>query len=127
MIMEQPFVASANLHGGDLVANYPYDESRDKDGSIESLSPDDDTFRFFFCLLHCLFGFDLTLSAPLTFLKFHFNRHLALSYSKLHPRMSDPNQPSCDDTSSGFGKQGGITNGAAWYSVEGGQINHLYY
>lgn len=41
----------------------------------------------------------------------------------MHPRMSDPNQPSCDDTSSsGFGKQGGITNGAAWYSVEGGNF-----
>lgn len=91
--MEQPFVASANLHGGDLVANYPYDESRDKDSTDAASSPDDETFK-----------------------------HLALSYAKQHPLMSNPDQPACDDSSSSFGKQGGITNGAAWYSVEGGKL-----
>lgn len=42
----------------------------------------------------------------------HQKRHLAMSYSSAHPRMSDPSQPSCDDVASSFSKQGGITNGS---------------
>lgn len=40
-----PFVLSANLHGGSLVANYPFDGNRDfKDQGYEG-TPDDATFR----------------------------------------------------------------------------------
>eukprot|EP00118_Oscarella_pearsei_P021563 m.242731 g.242731 ORF g.242731 m.242731 type:complete len:1454 (+) comp40223_c1_seq5:168-4529(+) len=54
-----PFVLSANLHGGSLVANYPYDDS--KSGMIGySTCPDDDIFQ-----------------------------QLALSYSQAHTRMHD--------------------------------------
>lgn len=57
-ITSMPFVLSANLHGGSIVANYPYDDSPGKQKSSYSRSPDDAVFR-----------------------------QLALSYSKAHPTM----------------------------------------
>merc|ERR1712223_1757012 len=97
MIMENPFVISANMHGGDLVANYPYDEARGINPTEYSPSPDDETFK-----------------------------HIALTYAKSHPRMSDPSTPGCDKPFNPFAKQGGITNGAAWYTVEGGMQDFNY-
>ena len=40
-----PFVISGNLHGGALVANYPFDARVEGDNKPESKSPDDQTFQ----------------------------------------------------------------------------------
>ncbi|KAL8576724.1 hypothetical protein ACOMHN_025197 [Nucella lapillus] len=65
-LSEIGFVLSANLHGGDLVANYPYDDNAQHKASY-SASPDDATFI-----------------------------ELAKSYSYFHGKMSDPNRKLCD-------------------------------
>lgn len=97
LIMQVPFVLSANLHGGDLVANYPYDASRSGAPTEYTESPDDQTFR-----------------------------HLALSYAWNHKNMANPTRRGCGEDGYNFGKQGGITNGAAWYSVQGGMQDFNY-
>lgn len=96
-ILSNPFVLSANLHGGSLVANYPYDETPDGSARRYAPSPDDDTFR-----------------------------HLAQVYARNHKSMASPTRAKCEPDEEDFGKQGGITNGAAWYSVTGGMQDFNY-
>ncbi|XP_070684759.1 carboxypeptidase D [Pempheris klunzingeri] len=97
-IQEKKFVLSGNLHGGTVVASYPFDDSvsHQQQGHY-SQSEDDDLFRF-----------------------------LALVYSQNHPLMKT-GQPNCPDTPEETFKDG-ITNGAHWYDVPGGMqdYNYLY-
>ena len=95
-IERRPFVLSANLHGGSLVANYPYDDSP-TGRSIYSKSPDDDVFQA-----------------------------LAKSYSENHPTMHMKNPPwPCPEVPADHFDDG-VTNGAAWYSVSGGMQDYNY-
>ncbi|VDN23319.1 unnamed protein product [Cylicostephanus goldi] len=64
-----PFVLSANLHEGDLVANYPFDSTKLEGVSQYSASPDDGTFRW-----------------------------LAQNYAKNHAHMAKNDHPPCDGT-----------------------------
>lgn len=96
-ILHIPFVLSANLHEGDLVANYPFDLSPDHAAEYTAC-PDDATFR-----------------------------SLAMSYAKKHGSMADPKRASCEKgESEQFQKHKGITNGAGWYPVGGGMQDFNY-
>lgn len=95
-INEVPFVLSANLHGGSLVANYPFDDSP-TGGREYSKSPDDDVFK-----------------------------ELAKTYSMSHPTMHLKNPPwPCPEVPPDHFEDG-VTNGAAWYSVSGGMQDYNY-
>jgi carboxypeptidase D len=91
-----PFVLSANLHGGSLVANYPFDDTPNKmDMQGRSwTSPDDATFQL-----------------------------LARVYSLNHPKMKT-GIPCGQGGQVQF--PDGITNGAHWYSVAGGMQDWNY-
>lgn len=94
------FVLSGGLHGGALVASYPFDNTPNSMfqsfSSAPSLTPDDDVFK-----------------------------HLALTYSRNHPQMAAG--LACKSNTPAF-KQG-ITNGAQWYPLTGGMqdFNYVWY
>ncbi|XP_037124503.1 carboxypeptidase D [Syngnathus acus] len=95
-ILDKQFILSGNLHGGTVVASYPFDDTatHEQQGHY-SQSPDDSLFRY-----------------------------LALVYAKNHPVMKT-GQPNCSDTPDEMFKDG-ITNGAQWYDVPGGMQDYNY-
>ncbi|XP_061412153.1 carboxypeptidase N catalytic chain-like [Lethenteron reissneri] len=95
-LRQHNFVLSANLHGGAVVANYPFDKSRRGRQPLPSRlhhyagTPDDPLFR-----------------------------HLAITYSYAHGWMHT-------GTNCGDYFPDGITNGASWYSLSGGMQDFNY-
>ena len=91
-----PFALSANLHGGSLVANYPFDDTPNKMDQAGHTwkSEDDETFQI-----------------------------LSRTYSLNHPRMKT-GVPCEGGKRVEF--PDGITNGAHWYSVSGGMQDWNY-
>ncbi|KAG2459522.1 CBPD Carboxypeptidase, partial [Polypterus senegalus] len=95
-ILDKRFVLSGNLHGGTVVASYPYDDSPSHEtAGVYSRSPDDVVFKY-----------------------------LAKSYAEKHPLMQT-GRPNCQDTPHETFKDG-ITNGAQWYDVTGGMQDFNY-
>ncbi|CAG0897358.1 unnamed protein product [Cyprideis torosa] len=139
-----PFVLSANLHGGALVASYPFDNlptrrrkmgERRKWEVMMEASPVKELRANTPAKLRCP---PLRLSQrrePSSDIKVGGTkqgsqtpdhdvfRHLAMVYSRNHGRMS--NFEGC----LGFGKEkfeDGITNGAKWYPLKGGMQDYNY-
>ncbi|XP_070501036.1 carboxypeptidase D-like isoform X3 [Chironomus tepperi] len=98
------FLLSGSLHGGALVASYPFDNTPNASplgsvfhsyASAPSLTPDDDVFK-----------------------------HLSLVYASNHAKMS--RGVACKSSASTPSFQNGITNGAAWYPLTGGMQDYNY-
>ncbi|KAK4317883.1 hypothetical protein Pmani_011062 [Petrolisthes manimaculis] len=91
------FVLSANLHGGALVASYPFDNSPNtifqQFTSTPSLTPDEDVFNH----LAGVYSFS------------HATMHLGLPCKPGAPTFTN-----------------GTTNGAAWYPLTGGMQDYNY-
>ncbi|XP_063812032.1 carboxypeptidase D [Pseudophryne corroboree] len=95
-IKDNRFVLSGNLHGGSVVASYPYDDSSSHtETGFYSRSSDDKVFRY-----------------------------LAKAYASNHPVMKT-GRPGCKGEESEYFPDG-ITNGAHWYDVQGGMQDYNY-
>ncbi|XP_075745030.1 carboxypeptidase D isoform X3 [Rhipicephalus microplus] len=95
-IHQIPFVLSGNIHGGAIVASYPFDNSPNAvfhTHTKPSVSPDDDVFQH----IASVYSFN------------HANMYLGAPCSSHRPAF--PN---------------GTTNGAAWYPLAGGMQDYNY-
>ncbi|KAI5718674.1 hypothetical protein M8J77_025030 [Diaphorina citri] len=114
-----PFVMSLQLHGGNVVASYPYD-------SFYGESPNERLIR--------QYGTDdvekiskikvkVTKKEPALTPDTDVFLHLASTYARLHPTMH-MKRPCPGNTVLEF--ENGVTNGAAWYSFSGGMADYNY-
>lgn len=71
-IASTPFVLSANFHGGDLVVNYPYDDSKNHN-TVYSATPDDQLFK-----------------------------DISYTFAQYHGEMNSPDKKKCDMVSDDF-------------------------
>ncbi|XP_072286935.1 carboxypeptidase D [Pyxicephalus adspersus] len=95
-IQENRFVLSGNLHGGSVVASYPFDDSSlHQETGFYSRSTDDKVFQY-----------------------------LAKAYASNHPIMKT-GHPKCKGEEDEVFHDG-ITNGAHWYDVQGGMQDYNY-
>lgn len=98
---KEPFVLSANLHGGTINAAYPYFGALDKNATAAyTPTTDEDLFK-----------------------------HLSKAYSKNHKTMSDGNicYDICRENQKNITRfNEGIINGAEWYSYYGSMPDWLY-
>lgn len=84
-LLQYPFVLSANLHGGSLVANYPYDDSDTGQDGIYTATSDDKLFV-----------------------------QISYQYARAHTNMWKTGRR-CGLSDNGDVFLHGITNGAGWY------------
>ncbi|KAL3082721.1 hypothetical protein niasHS_010523 [Heterodera schachtii] len=95
-LLQYPFVLSANLHAGSLVANYPYDDSDTGQDGVYTPSEDDKLFV-----------------------------KLAYDYARAHTNMWKSGRR-CGLSDNGDVFLHGITNGAGWYHLAGGMQDWQY-
>uniref|UniRef100_A0A914I059 Peptidase M14 carboxypeptidase A domain-containing protein n=1 Tax=Globodera rostochiensis TaxID=31243 RepID=A0A914I059_GLORO len=95
-LLKYPFVLSANLHAGSLVANYPYDDSDTGQDGVYTPSNDDKLFV-----------------------------QLAYDYARAHTNMWKTGRR-CGLSDNGDVFLHGITNGAGWYHLAGGMQDWQY-
>uniref|UniRef100_A0A0N5B0H4 Peptidase_M14 domain-containing protein n=1 Tax=Syphacia muris TaxID=451379 RepID=A0A0N5B0H4_9BILA len=95
-MQDYPFILSASLHGGSLVANYPYDDSDSGRDGIYTETTDDKLFV-----------------------------GLAYTYARAHRNMWKTGRR-CGLNFDGDTFLNGITNGAEWYHLAGGMQDWQY-
>ncbi|KAI0220734.1 Carboxypeptidase M [Lamellibrachia satsuma] len=100
-LKQHQFVLSANLHGGALVVNYPYDNYKGASKSFEAkYSPTEDNDVF---------------------------RHLAMTYALAHPTMYQGYMCARGKILPNIHHYvGGTTNGAEWYPILGSMQDYNY-